>query len=174
MIRFYDNVLRKVSGGLVGISCALLVALAIFTMVDVVMRYVFHSPILGDIEMVEVVMSIIVFATFAYTQCEKGHIHVTLLIERLPRKIGIMIYAINSLLVAAASVAVSIGLFQQGGYVLRKHTTSVIRHIPYYPFYYVASILMWVFTAVLIADAIINFMAVSNKEAEERVTENWQ
>lgn len=173
MLKFYDKVLKKVSAALVALSCGILVALAAFMMVDIFMRYVLKSPILGDVEIVEVVMAIVVFATFAYTQCEKGHIHVTMVIERLPRKLGVGIYAFNSLLVAVASGAVTYGIFQQAAYVLRKGTMSAIIHIPYYPFYFAASVLMGIFTIVLLADAIINVIAIFNKTYEERVTENW-
>jgi len=173
MLKFYDKVLRKVSAALVAASCAILVLLSAFMMVDIFMRYVLKSPILGDVEIVEVVMAIIVFASFAYTQTEKGHIHVTMVIEKLPRKLGVAVYAFNSILVAIAAGAVTVGIFQQGGYVLGKGTVSAIIHIPYYPFYYISSVLMGIFTVVLLADAIINVIAIFNKTYQERVTENW-
>ena len=172
-IRFYDKVLRPISKLLVWISCIVLIAVAIFMMIDIVMRYVFSSPILGDVEIIETVMVIIVFSSFAYTQTEKGHIHVTMVLERLPRKLAIFIYAMNSIIVAIASVAVTYGFVAQGNYVLRKNTVSAIIHIPYYPFYYISAVFMGVFAIVLIVDAIINVGGLFSHEYEKRVTESW-
>ena len=173
MIKFYDKVLRRISGALVALSCTVLVLVSVFMVVDIIMRYCFKSPILGDVEIVETIMVIIVFSSFAYTQTEKGHIHVTMLIKLWPRKIGLSVYALNSLIVAVAAAAVTIGCAQQGIYVLEKNTVSAIIHIPYYPFYFAASFFMGVFTVVLFADAIINAIAIFDKEYEKRVTATW-
>ena len=56
------------------------------TVVDVFLRYLFNSPILGSYELTEFMMAILVFGSVAYTMVVKGHVTVDLVITRLPAR----------------------------------------------------------------------------------------
>jgi TRAP-type C4-dicarboxylate transport system permease small subunit len=60
------------------ISGALLLLLMGFTVVDVVLRYVFNAPFSGSFEFTEFLMAAIVFLAIAYTGWTGGHISVDL------------------------------------------------------------------------------------------------
>jgi tripartite ATP-independent transporter DctM subunit len=60
----------------VGISVLFLMVFVTF--IDVIMRYVFNSPIKGVLEFTEVMMIVAVFLGIAHTQNQKGHVTVDL------------------------------------------------------------------------------------------------
>ena len=52
------------------------------TTVDVVGRYVFNSPITGVFEITEYLVLILIFSFIGYTQSQKSHVAVDLLLAR--------------------------------------------------------------------------------------------
>lgn len=162
LIKIY-NVLRKISGVLMAFSGAFLIGATLFTSVSVIMRYCMKAPILGSTEIMEILMAVMVFAALAFTQTEKGHIHVMMLVNLFPKKVQQVIFALHSILSTVCSAAVTYGMYLQGGYALRKHLVSTMLYIPYYPFYYFACLAMAVFTIVLLIDACIAVAAVFSR-----------
>jgi TRAP-type C4-dicarboxylate transport system permease small subunit len=65
--------------------CAVIVILFVMLFVgaEVVMRYVFNSPIPGHLEGSELLVPVIVFMAISYTQATHGHVGMDLLIESL-------------------------------------------------------------------------------------------
>ncbi len=74
-MRFLDKFLRAMAllAGLV------LLALMLFTVLDVVMRYFFNAPFRGSLEATEFAMALIVFLSLSYCGWQGGHIAVDLL-----------------------------------------------------------------------------------------------
>lgn len=65
---------------------------------DVVGRYVFNRPILGTMEISEVLLAGVLFFGWAYTQATRGHIRVNLLLPRFSPRVQAMTDTINSIL----------------------------------------------------------------------------
>jgi TRAP-type transport system small permease protein len=106
--------------------------LASLTIIDVTGRYFFNSPLLGSLEMSELTMSTIVFLCFGYSFSLGAHIHVDLVIGKLPSRIASIIGRISSLmvlffLVILAWQATRIALEQS------QKITDILE-IPVYPF----------------------------------------
>jgi TRAP-type C4-dicarboxylate transport system permease small subunit len=172
MIKLYEF-LSKLSRGLVWISYVVLIASSVFIMTDIVFRYCFKQPILGDVEIIEIAMAVMGFASFAFTQSEKGHIHVMMLLKLMPEKVRLLIFGINALITSAASAAVTYGCFLQGGYSCRRHLISAMLHIPSYPFYYFAGICMVLFTLILLADALMAIIGIFDPKYAKHVQKSW-
>ena len=68
------------------ISCICVFFMMLLTTVDVVLRYIFNSPLIGAYEVSEFMMVIIVFFSMAYTQFRKGHVAVDILVSRLSQR----------------------------------------------------------------------------------------
>lgn len=67
-------------------------AIALFIMMcltaaDVIGRYLFNSPITGVFEMTEYLVLILIFSFIGYTQSQKGHVAVDLLLVKFPRSL---------------------------------------------------------------------------------------
>lgn len=65
-------------------ATALILAVMVWICAEVVMRYGFNSPLPGHLEGAELLVPIFVFLAISYTQSQKGHVGMTLVIESLP------------------------------------------------------------------------------------------
>jgi len=54
--------------------------------ISVVMRYVFNMPLLGQVELIEIMMAIVVFSAIAYAQLTRAHVIMDIAINRLHAK----------------------------------------------------------------------------------------
>lgn len=66
-----------------GFSGAIITIIMLLTSVDVVLRYVFNSPITGSYTLCEMLMIGAVYPAIAYVQQQKAHVRVDILIDRL-------------------------------------------------------------------------------------------
>ena len=64
-----------------------LFAMMCLTTVDVVGRYIFNRPITGVFELTEYLVLILIFSFIGYTQSQKGHVAVDILLPLLPDKL---------------------------------------------------------------------------------------
>lgn len=79
------------------IASFLLLGIMLLVVSDVAGRYLFNKPVHGTLEITEFVMVAIVFFTLAHTQAIKAHIKVELLLERMPRKLRLILELITYL-----------------------------------------------------------------------------
>jgi TRAP-type mannitol/chloroaromatic compound transport system permease small subunit len=66
-----------------GISAVLILFIMMVTVVDVVLRYIFKTPLKGSYEFCEIFFLSSVFLGLAYTESFRGHVNVDILISRL-------------------------------------------------------------------------------------------
>ena len=114
-------------------------AFSLFTMmglttVDVVGRYLFNRPITGVFELTEYLVLILIFSFIGYTQSQKGHVAVDILLPLLPAKLKKLIDVANHLVCLAL-----MGLITWMGVAKALELRAVGEaspnlHIPAYPF----------------------------------------
>jgi TRAP-type C4-dicarboxylate transport system permease small subunit len=117
------------------------------TFVDVIMRYIFHSPIRYVTEMVEVMMITSIFLAIAHTQNEKGHVSVDVITSKLKSK--------ARLFVEVVTLTLSLGIWaiiiwqnaEEIQYVLAHnvvHTQSfLISKAPFLAIIVIGSLCLW-------------------------------
>jgi len=66
------------------VSAIVIMCMMFITSIDVIMRYVFNSPLAGGFELQEFLLVGVVFLSLAYVQSVKGHFSLDLLTVRLP------------------------------------------------------------------------------------------
>lgn len=169
MLKLY-GIMKKLTGFLVYVTYGILLAAMFFVTYSVILRYIVKKPLLGSVEIIEVAMSAMVFASLAWTQTEKGHIHITMLLHVLPRKLAFLLYAVCGVFSTAISGIAVYGLIQQGLYAISISFVTPMTAIPYAPFYFFAAVCMAILTLVLLLDTIIAFGALFNSEYAERVS----
>jgi TRAP-type C4-dicarboxylate transport system permease small subunit len=106
---------------------------------DVLMRWLFHSPIKGTTDLVTLSYSIIVWGPMAMAAFKGSHIALTFVVERIPRLPQLVLELIINLLSAGILGMVSWRLVVHGirlGDTLQR--TGVLG-IPYEPFVYVGA-----------------------------------
>jgi len=123
-----------VSGGGNILGSAGIVFLMFLICADIIGRYVLKSPILGAFELSEFIMAGIIFIGFAYTQAQKAHIKIDLLITHLPNdtQYFLQIFNLSVILAFYALIVWRGGAGVWEAFVLDDKTTGLAR-IPYWP-----------------------------------------
>lgn len=84
---FFNNIIASI----------LLVGMMLLVVCDVTGRYLFNRPVHGTMEITEFIMVAIVYLTLAHTQAIRGHIKVDLLLERMSRRMRLLLELITYL-----------------------------------------------------------------------------
>jgi TRAP-type C4-dicarboxylate transport system permease small subunit len=84
MAQSFERIVNRACKGLNVVATALLFLLMIQGAADVIARYFFNAPIIGTMERGQVLMALMVFFGWGYTQIQKGHVTVELFITRFP------------------------------------------------------------------------------------------
>lgn len=168
-----EKIIRKLTGILCVVSAAGFFFIMAITVCDIVIRYVTGDSILGVYEMVERMMICAVFASFAYTQTEHGHVQITLLVGKYPPKLRFVMVALNYLLCAVASVFVAYAAVRQAGVALESNYTTGILHIPLYPFYWVELVSMVFLCLAFLLDMVKSVGALFNQKLAAEINAEW-
>ncbi len=99
------SLLAKIERYLTYAATVVIMGVMVFICAEVVMRYVFNSPIPGHLEGSELLVPVIVFFAISYTQSQNGHVGMTLLVDSLSP--GVRRYVeITTLLLSVLTCAV--------------------------------------------------------------------
>jgi len=113
------------------IGMILLIPMMLLTSGEVVGRAVWSKPIPGSIELSSYLLASFILLGLAYTQQVKGHVRVTMFVSRLPKKWGLVLDVITSLL----SLFIIAVMAWQGWTVgMEERTVSDMLRIPQFPF----------------------------------------
>jgi TRAP-type C4-dicarboxylate transport system permease small subunit len=132
-----SSLLRKyaiIEKSMIVLSAIIVVAMMFLTAVDVVLRYVFNSPIQDSFQLSQFMMVGIVFLGISYMQSIRGHVTVEFLASALSPKakdiitifgliIGLFIYAI---------VTWKSGIYAWSSWKINEYTMGII-HYPLWP-----------------------------------------
>ncbi len=164
-----EKIVKKITTAIASISYVGFFFIMAITVIDVIIRYITGSAILGVYEIVERVMICAVFAAFAYTQTEHGHVMISLVIRLFPAKLKCGLMAVNNLLSAVASVLVGYAAAKQAIVAYNAHYTTGVLKIIIYPFYWVVVISMAALCAAFLLDTVRDIAAIGNKELAAQI-----
>lgn len=82
-IHLLGPAVRVVEQVLLFVSVAVILIAMTFVCAEVFMRYVFNAPIPGHLEGAEMLVAVIVFLAFSFTQATHGHVGMDLLVDNL-------------------------------------------------------------------------------------------
>lgn len=141
-------------------TLGLLAALLLFfmmclTFVDVMMRYVFNSPIGASFEVTELALGLVVFAGLPLVTMKEEHVSIDLIDLILPEKAIAAMRRIVFLLMAGCLGVLTWRLWLQADRFLSYGDTTATAMIPIAPFYYAMSVLTGFTTALLLAKTVL-------------------
>ena len=151
---------RTIVGVLVFLSNWALALMMFLTFVDVLLRYIFNSPIQGSAELIEFLMAIVVPFSIAYCAHQRQHISVDLIIERFSRLTRKILDCVVNLATFLLFILVS---WQALLYFLdesRSGLTSPVLYIPVYPFIGLVAFAFLALSLILIEQFIESFVEV--------------
>ena len=155
------------------VSVIATVVMMIFMLVDIVLRFVFSKPILGGYEIVTVMLAIIIFFAFGYTQFNKEMVHACFFMRKFPGLVPLGLWVFNGLVAAGIAALLAYASFVQTGIIQTLGQTTQTLYIPLFPFYMMMGIGFTVFTIALLFDVVKSVLAFFNKEIRDEVMENW-
>nr|WP_277998933.1 TRAP transporter small permease [Moorella sulfitireducens] len=123
--------------------------MTVITVIHALGRYLFNRPVPGMVEMCTFMLVPIIFLAAPYTELQKGHTVISLVLDLLPRKIRtaseILMYLLYFLLMvfAAWQSLLRAKFIQKSGYV------SSVLSIPHYPFIFLV-VIGWLLLAVAV------------------------
>ncbi|MBP1851458.1 TRAP transporter small permease [Rhizobium halophytocola] len=115
------------------LCAALLVAMMLITVADVVGRYLFNSPLPGATELTGLLLSAVIFVGLPAVCFDEEHVTVDLLVDRLPEVLARPRLLLVRLLSAAALAVISWRLFVQGQAMAGYGEQTVSLHLPVAP-----------------------------------------
>jgi len=134
IFRFIVNVAKN-------ISLATLTFMTWFITLAVIGRTV-GMPIIGDIELIEFSMILLVSFAFAYTESQDGHISIEILVDRLPLRMRLILKLAGKILTCIVSAIMAWAVMVQ---LAEVKLTSELLRIPFLPFKYIVLIgfILW-------------------------------
>ncbi len=117
------------------IAASAVVTIMFLTTADVILR-LFRHPIPGTYELVGLLGTVIISFSLAYTSMQKGHIAVEFLVQKLPRKVQLMIAAANDLIGTILFGLIAWQCFIYAVALRQSNEVSLTIQMPIYPFAY--------------------------------------
>ncbi len=136
MINRVFNFIDRLSDYAGSIAGAASIIMCLFITVEVGMRYLFNSPIIGADEIGALILIAVVFIGLAYTTHARGHVRVELIMDQAPQKVRVIFEIATWLLALIISILLVWGIWLETAEVFRKHLTSPsLLRIPLLPIY---------------------------------------
>lgn len=88
------------------IAAALLFLLMVLGAADVIARYLLDAPIIGTLERGQIILALMVFLSWGYTQIKKGHVSVELFISKFPPRIGAVTNFVTTLFMLVFTILI--------------------------------------------------------------------
>jgi TRAP-type transport system small permease protein len=144
-----------------------LMALMIYTVADVVLRYGFNRPFSGSLEITEFAMSAIVFLGIAYCGWLGGHVAVDILQRPLENPRLRFVPVILTLIGAVLFAAIAWFTFQEA--LGSMHRVSNMMRWPHYPFQFIVAFGSAMYAIVLLIETLR--LLRKRTEGSQHVTE---
>ena len=152
-----DRSSRKIAGAFAAVSIISLIMMMLYVVSDVFMRFFFGAPFKGSYEGVQIFMSIVFPYGIAWTQKEKGHVAVNIIISRfsmgIQRFVEIAIYAVYFVTVVTLIWRI---LIRAREVVVNNETTygavAPFERLSLGPFYYLLAVAFIPLAVVVLSD----------------------
>jgi TRAP-type transport system small permease protein len=112
------KVLQAIVTGFTWLNMGVLTFLILLIVANILSRALFRKPLLGTVELAELLTLVTVFLSLAYTEVRRGHVYVNLLTVKFPRVLKAAVAFIMSILAAVYFLSMSWESGVQGFYPL--------------------------------------------------------
>ena len=169
-----SKVLSSIAGGidttirsLSAVACIVIGIMALLVVSNVLGRFLFNQPLLGIVELVEMMMVIIGFFAIAYTAIDRGHVRVDLVISRLSRRTQAILGSIAFLLSAGIFAIITYqGSVNTIYYAQHLKEASTVLSVPFAPFRFVMALGCLLLCLRLLVD-VFHLLSTARKEEQK-------
>lgn len=127
------------------IAISIIAGIMLFIPIAILSKEIYR-PIIGEVELIQLGMVVIIMFGLAYTQKVDGHISIGLIVDRFPQKVQKVLDIFSCALVLIATVSVGIIFWKVGiKHKVDMQISTDLLSIPFYPFDFIISIgfIMW-------------------------------
>lgn len=146
------------------VGLVILFIMMLLTVADVIGRYFFSLPIAGSFELIEIMLSLLVFSSLAYTQIHKGHITIDIFVSRLSPKKKTRIESVTYFLCLVLSLLLTWQLASHAKRLWLGKNVSGVLEIPYFPVVIINTFGSGLHFFVLLVDFLRSFVKVLRHE----------
>jgi TRAP-type C4-dicarboxylate transport system permease small subunit len=140
-----------------------LLVLMVLVVVHVAGRYFLNRPVPGAFELIELLMTFVVFLGFGYCALQRGNVSVDLFVGLLPQRAQEVIDAATCLLsIGVVTLITWQGVVQMLSLWESGHVSGVL-HIPHYPFLFVLVVGCAAFDLILLVNFFEHLYGVFRK-----------
>ena len=137
--RFTENKIYALSRVMGIIAIAVLVAMMLFTVLDIFLRAFFNNPIPGDVEIIERSMVCVGFFGLAWCAMRGMHIKVDLVVGFLPKRVQSIFDIFNHMIALFVCIFFVWFSFLEGIANRELNAVTAILKLPLFPFYWIAT-----------------------------------
>ncbi len=159
---FIERIVESFSLWTARIAQVALALVMVIIITNVLMR-IWWKPLLGTHELVEVLGAVLLGLGIAYCAAKKGHVAVSIFVDKLSQKYQAVINSISNTIVLIVIGAISLELFQYAHRMLERNYVTTNLSIPQYPFYYLVAFGILMLAVVLILDLIKSIITISKE-----------
>ena len=116
------------------VAAVILTAMMLLVASAVTGRYVFNAPILGDLELITLMMAGLISFSLAYCAVMKGHVSVTFLVTRLPYRAQAIINVLMNIATLVFLIMIAWYSVHQAIILWNRGTATIIFKVPLFPF----------------------------------------
>lgn len=140
------------------LGVGVLIIMMLLTVSDVLLRYLFNSPILGTLELTEYMMVPVVFLGLAWCAVRRENIKVDILVSRLKTRPRAILDSLTCFLSLVVMVFITWQNFLETGNIWDSYRVSDILHVPAYPFFVVLTLGCFLLCIVLLINLVENIV----------------
>lgn len=137
------------------VAGAALSVLAVFTIVDIVMRYIFNAPITGSIDVIILALAVMTFCALPYAGRSDGHIVIDLMPDFPDPRITAWRDAVGKILVALAFGLLAWQGWVRGDVAAMLGEASNMLEIPFVWFFRLMALCVGFYTLTLLTEAVL-------------------
>ena len=169
----YTLVGNKVCYYLCYVSMLIVAVMMVLMFVDSMLGLFANTRIMGSYELVQVMLSVLVFSSWAYTQTVHGHINVVMFIRLMPQKLRFFCYGLTSILSTLTMIFATYGVWKMIQDKISNREATATLMIPYWPFYIFELLAFGLLAIMLLCDAIKAVAAIFDKEYADEIMSTW-
>ncbi len=132
-IRQVEYLSRRATWGLARVGGFALAMMMVLTFFDVIGRYFFNAPILGTVEITELLMGSIIYLGIGLTTFSRGHIRVDVAVGYLPPRVRAGFEAVTSAIGIGFSLLISWQLWLKAVDTVESNDLTQVWFLPVWP-----------------------------------------
>jgi TRAP-type C4-dicarboxylate transport system permease small subunit len=138
-----------------------LATIMVLTFCDVIGRYVFNAPIVGTVEVTELLMGMMVYLGVGLTTQSRGHIRVDIVINLFPPRLRALLDVITSSLSILLVVLMCLHIWLKAGIIIDKNDLTQVWEWPVWPAAYIMAVASLLMVSSLLLQLFLNIADVA-------------